>query len=303
MAHGSAPHHHHHHHTPDSSTRNIGLAFWLNLGFALIELIGGWWTQSLAVTSDALHDFGDALSLGLGYFLQRKSSTGPSEHFSYGMRRLSLLSAFISGVVISTGAVYIAIEAVRAFSEPREPHGWGMMGLAVLGIAVNGIAAWRLSHGQTQNEKVLSWHLVEDVLGWVAVLVGSIFITLFQWNWLDPLLALAISVFVFYNVLRSLKETVTLFLQANPNPEGLRQFRTHVEELPEVFETHDVHFWSLDGVRHVLSLHAVLHDLGKAEQVKEKIRNLGKSLGDCHVTIEVESTKEHCHNDCEHTHE
>lgn len=303
MAHGSAPHHHHHHMTPDASTRNIGLAFWINLIFAAIELVGGWWTQSLAVTSDALHDFGDAISLGLGYFLQRKSATGPTENFSYGMRRLSLLSAFISGVVISTGAAFIAIEAIRSFREPRDPHGLGMMSLAILGIAVNGFAAWKLSHGQTQNEKILSWHLIEDLLGWVAVLIGSIFITLYKWNWLDPVMALLISLFVFYNVLRSLYETVTLFLQANPDPDGLRQFRAQVEELPDVYETHDVHFWSLDGVRHVLSLHAVLNDISKAEDVKEKIRELGRSLGDCHVTIEVESTDEHCHNDCEHTHQ
>lgn len=304
MAHGSAPHHHHHHSTPDGSARNLGMAFWLNLIFAVIELVGGWWTQSLAITSDALHDFGDALSLGLGYFLQRKSSAGPSEQFSYGPRRLSLLSAIISGVVISVGAVYIAIESVREIwiGSGREPHGQGMMLLAVLGIVVNGYAAMRLSKGHTQNEKVLKWHMIEDLLGWVAVLIGSICIYLFKWNWLDPFLALGISLFVFYNVGRSLFETTNLFLQANPDPNALREFRLKVEALPEVFETHDVHFWSLDGVRHILSLHAVLHDLKHSEMVKEKIRELSETLGDCHVTIEVESTKEHCHHDCEHKH-
>lgn len=303
MAHGSGPHHHHQHSTPDGSVRNLGLAFWLNLIFALIELVGGWWTQSLAITSDALHDFGDALSLGLGYYLQRKSTAGPSEQFSYGPRRLSLLSALISGVVISVGAVFIAIESLRSFHDStREPHGQGMMILALLGIAVNGFAAWRLSHGTTQNEKMMKWHLIEDVLGWVAVLVGSVLISMFKWNWLDPVLALAISVFVLYNVIRALIETTNLFLQANPDPHGLREFRAKVEGLPEIFETHDVHFWSLDGVRHILSLHAVLHDLSTAEVVKEKIREVAKTLGDCHVTIEIESTAEHCHNDCEHVH-
>ena len=143
MAHGSHPHshhhhhHHHHHHTPDSSTRNIGLAFWLNLSFALIELAGGYWTQSFAVMSDALHDFGDALSFGVGYCLQRKSTQGPSEIFSYGLRRLSLLSALISGVVISTGSILIGYESILAIydfvttHQAREPHGAGMMGLAV----------------------------------------------------------------------------------------------------------------------------------------------------------------------------
>jgi cobalt-zinc-cadmium efflux system protein len=303
MAHGSTPHHHHHHHTPDVSTRNIGLAFWLNISFAAIELVGGLMTQSLAILSDALHDFGDALSLGLGWFLQHKSAQGPTENFSYGLRRLSLLSALISAIVISGGALYIVFESLASFNEPREPNGLGMMGLAVFGIAMNGFAAWKLGHGHTQNEKVMKWHLIEDVLGWVAVLIGSIFIYLFKWDFLDPLLAIGISIFVFYNVVRHLFDTTNLFLQGNPNPEGLRAFRTQVDALSTIYEIHDVHFWSLDGVRHILSLHAVLIDLAQPEEVKEQIRALSKLLGDCHVTIEIESMSEHCHNDCEHVHE
>ncbi len=305
MAHTHHPHHHHHHHTPDGSVRNLGLAFWLNLLFATVELIGGWYTQSLAVMSDALHDFGDAVSLGFGYVLQVKSVEGPSENFSYGKRRLSLLSAFISGMVISGGAIYIGYESLTSLisGEARDPHGPGMMALAVFGIAVNGFAAWKLSHGQTHNEKMMSWHLIEDVLGWVAVLIGSLLIGLYGWTWMDPLLALGISVFVLINVFKALSATINLFLQGNPDPDALRDFRTQVEALPEVYETHDVHFWSLDGVRHILSLHAVLHDVNQAEKVKELIRQKAKVLGDCHVTIEVESTAEHCHNDCEHDHE
>ncbi len=301
MAHGSHhhPHHHHHHSTPDGSDRNIGIAFWLNLIFAVIELIGGMWTQSLAIVSDALHDFGDALSLGLGYILQRISKRGPSENYSYGLRRLSLLSAVLSGVVISVGAIYILIEGYQRFFEPREPFGPGMAALAVVGIAVNGFSAWKLSRGHTQNEQMLKWHLIEDVLGWVAVLIGSGFIWVFNWKWMDPLLAMGISAFVLINVFRGLVKTVNLFLQANPNPEGLKLFRDQVEAMNNIEEVHDVHFWSLDGVRHVLSLHAVLIDLSKIETTKDDIRSLSHLLGDCHITIETESLDEHCKSDCE----
>lgn len=302
MAHGSG-HHHHSHGGSDHSTRNIGVAFWLNLFFAVIELVGGLYTQSLAVISDALHDFGDALSLGVGYFLQRKSSEGPSEHFSYGKRRFSLLSACISGMVISGGAIYILVVSVLGFNEPREPNGVGMFLLAVFGIAVNGFAAWRLGHGHSHNEQMLKWHLIEDVLGWVAVLIGSALIYLFGWVWIDPLLAIGISLFVLFNVSRHLIETVNLLLQANPNPDGLKGFRLQAEAIPEVSSIHDVHFWSLDGVRHVLSLHAVLKDLNHAGAVKNQIRNLSKTLGNCHVTVEVEGPNEHCHDDCEDPHE
>lgn len=307
MAHGSAHHHdhgphvHHHHKTPDTAARNIGFAFWLNLLFATIELVGGIYTQSLAVISDALHDFGDAISLGVGYVLQKKSRQGPTESFSYGLRRLSLLSAFLTGLVISVGAVYIVIEAVVSFREPHAPHGFGMMILSILGVVVNGLAAWRLGHGHTQNEKMMQWHLIEDILGWIAVFLGSLGILFFNWNFLDPVLALCISLFVLYNVIRRLGDTVNLFLQGNPNPEGLRQFRENVEKMNDVEETHDVHFWSLDGVRHVLSLHVVLVDTARAQVIKEDIRKLSHSLlGDCHLTIEIESQLEHCEDDCEH---
>jgi cobalt-zinc-cadmium efflux system protein len=302
MKHNSALHHHHHHSTPESTTGNIAIAFVLNLSFALVEFAGGIYTQSLAIMSDGLHDFGDALSLGLSYVLQRKSAQGPSEHFSYGLRRLSLLSAFTSGLFISVGAVVIFIEAISRFSEPREPNGAGMLVLALFGILVNGFAAWRLGSGASHNEQVLKWHLIEDVLGWVAVLIGSLFVWTLGWSWLDPLLAMGISVFVLYNVIRGLRQTVGLFLQQNPNPDGLRAFRQQVAELPGVVETHDVHFWSLDGVRHILSLHLVLKDIGQAEGLKEQVRHISRALGDCHVTIEIESTSEHCHNNCEHTH-
>lgn len=301
MAHGSSPHHHHHHSTPESATRNIGLAFWLNLIFAIVELVGGLYTQSLAVVSDALHDFGDALSLGMGYFLQRKSIQGPSETFSYGLRRLSLLSAVLTGMVISAGAIYILVESVLSFGQPREPQGGGMMLLALVGMAVNGFAAWKLSHGHTHNEKMMKWHLIEDVLGWVAVFLGGAGILFFELNWLDPVLAGLISLFVLYNVVRRLAESVNLFLQGNPNPTALRAFRDSVEALDLVEEVHDVHFWSLDGARHVLSLHVVVTDLSAAFVIKENVRQLSHALGDCHLTIEIESTREHCHDDCEDT--
>ena len=302
MAHGPHHHHHHSHGSGDSATRNIGIAFWLNLSFAVIELIGGLYTQSLAVISDALHDFGDALSLGVGYFLQRKSNEGPDEKYSYGKKRFSLLSACVSGLVISVGAVYICIESIMGFNEAREPNGLGMLGLAVFGIVINGAAAWRLGGGHTHNEQMLKWHLLEDVLGWVAVLIGSLLIYFLGWVWIDPLLAIGISVFVLYNVVRHLSSTINLFLQGNPNPEGLRSFRAHLKNINDITEVHDVHFWSLDGVRHILSLHAVVRDVARAEEIKKQIRELSKELGDCHVTVEVEAPGTHCHDDCEHVH-
>ena len=295
-----------HNHLPHShldSQRNLLVAFAMNLCFAAVELVGGLYIGSIAVLSNALHDAGDAMSLGVGYFLQRRAEQGPSEKFSYGMRRLSLLSAVISGLVICAGGAFIVYESILKIANPGEPKAGGMFVFAIAGIVINGIAAWRLGHGQTQNEKILSWHLIEDMLGWVAVLIGAICIWLFDWRWVDAALGLAISVFVSYNVLRHLVHTAALFLQGNPHPEKLREFRETILKFSDVLNLHDLHFWSLDGAHHVLSMHVVTSlPLTKSFELKNRIRKESFRLGECHLTIEVESPEDKCDDNCDDDH-
>ena len=164
---------------------------------------------------------------------------------------------------------------------------------------MNGFAAWRMGLGHTLNEKMLRWHLIEDILGWIAVLVGGALVWAFKWSWLDPILALGISIFVLTNVFRNLTSTINLFLQGNPDPAGLKAFRDQLTKIDNVAGVHDVHFWSLDGVRHVLSIHVVLKDASQAETEKAHIRELSRILGDCHLTIEIEGVNVACAADCE----
>jgi len=292
--------HNHPPHTHFDSQRNLLIAFIMNLILAAIEFAGGLWVGSVAVLSNALHDFGDAISLGVGYFLQRRSERGPSEKFSYGMRRLSLLSAFISGLVICGGAVIIIIESLEKFSNPGEPHPGGMLMLAIGGIAINGFAAWKLGHGHSHNEKMMSWHLIEDMLGWVAVVIGALCIYAFDIKWMDAVLGIAISIFVSFNVLRQLLKTCALFLQGNPDPLKLREFRDAILKIPEVLSLHDLHFWSLDGEHHVLSMHVVTSlPLTQSFALKNRIREQSFHLGEVHLTIEVESPDDKCIDNCD----
>lgn len=292
-----------HNHPPHShldSQRNLLIAFVMNLVLAGVEFAGGLWVGSVAVLSNALHDAGDAMSLGVGYYLQRRSERGPSENFSYGMRRLSLLSAFISGIVICGGAVIIIYESIEKISNPGEMNPGGMLILAIGGIAINGFAAWKLGHGHSHNEKMMSWHLIEDMLGWVAVVVGAICIYVFQIKWMDAALGIAISCFVSFNVLRQLVKTSALFLQGNPDPPRLREFREAILKLPEVLSLHDLHFWSLDGAHHVLSMHVVTSlPLEQSFTLKNRIREQSYRLGEVHLTIEVESPDDPCHDNCD----
>ncbi|MGE0762104.1 MAG: cation diffusion facilitator family transporter [Bdellovibrionales bacterium] len=302
-SHTHSAHGHHHHH--GGSVKRIKTALWLNMAFTVIEIIGGLWSGSVAVLADAVHDFGDSLSLGLALYLEKRSETGPTTNFSYGLKRLSLLSAAITGFVLITGSIFIGVEAVqRLLSGDHEPFGLGMMGMAVIGLSVNGLAAWRLMSGHTHNEKMLSWHLIEDVMGWAAVLIGSFFIHFAGWAWLDPVLALMISGFVGYNAIRNLLQVTLVFLQRMPHGLNRDTLKSELRTIAGVQDIHDLHAWTLDGERHVISMHAVLAVSADAAKVKREIRHLAGHHGSVHTTIETESAQEACVENCDdkHTH-
>ncbi len=292
--------HSHHHHTP---TKRIQVAFFLNLVFAIIEIIASFLTGSFAILADALHDFGDSLTLGLAWILQGLSEKGPDSAFTYGYRRLSLFSSLITGLILVTGSVYVLINAYQKFLNPSEIHGWGMLGFAIFGVAVNGYAALSMSHGKTMNERVLTWHLIEDVLGWAAVLVGSIFIIAFKWYWLDTALAVAISFYILWNVSKMLYGTGRLFLQTTPLNVNTENLKTQILSVNGVIDIHDIHFWSLDGERHILTLHVIADDnVRDFSRMKHDLRSIFKSFGKIHSTIEIELQSEKCSEDLEHHH-
>lgn len=264
--------HGHHHHNPSG---NIRTAFFLNFSFALIELVGGLWIGSLAIVADAVHDFGDSVSLALAWFLERFANRNKDERFHFGYRRFSLLSALISGGVITAGSAVIIYEAVQRFNDASAPAGIPMIGLSLLGVSINGFAAWRLSHGKTQNEKILTWHLLEDVMGWGVVLIGAIVITLTGVTWLDPLMAIGLALFVSLNVLKHLRDTAILFLQGKPRNFDENRFIEEALRVPGVERVDHLAVWSLDGETSVLSARLHLHSVRDPiliEEVKRKVR-------------------------------
>ena len=173
-------------------------------------------TNSVAIMSDALHDLGDSFSLGLAWFLEKFSSKKRTDQFSYGYKRFSLLGAFINAIVLLTGSIFILTKAIPRLVSPETTNARGMFLLAIFGIIVNGLAVYKTSKGKTMNEKVVSLHLLEDVLGWVAVFVISIVMMFTQVSLLDPILSIFITFYILRGVLKNLKATVLLFLQATP---------------------------------------------------------------------------------------
>lgn len=294
-------HGHHHHHHGDTSSKRIGLAFWLNFFFTIIEFIGGVLTNSTAIIADAVHDLGDSLSLGLAWLLNKLGAKQATTGFTYGYKRFSLLGALINAIVLLAGSVWVLFEAVPRLIDPVMPNTEGMIYLAILGVVVNGFAAFKLAAGETLNERVLNWHLLEDVLGWVAVLIGAIVMSFVDWPIIDPLLSIAFTAFILINVVRNLLETLKLFSQANPNPKLYQDVQDAICAVEHVANIHHMHLWSLDGESHVLTAHVELDDdFSDSEHyltIKEAINQAVAEFKIFHTTIELEFKSEACRLD------
>ncbi|CUA82420.1 cation diffusion facilitator family transporter [Pseudidiomarina woesei] len=290
-------HHHNHDHSKDMPSNRLGWAFVLNFVFTIIEFIGGFLTNSTAILADAVHDLGDSLSLGLAWVLNKLGKKQANQHFTYGYKRLNLAGAFINAVVLIAGSAWVLVEAIPRLWNPQMPIADGMIALAVLGIVVNGFAAYKLSEGKTLNERVINWHLLEDVLGWVAVLIVGIVLLFVDWPILDPLLSIGFTMFILVNVLRNLWATLKLFIQATPDKDTYRQVADALLELPHVADLHHLHFWSLDGEEHVLTVHLVLTenlDIEARSDLKQHIDNVLAPYALSHTTVELEDPDEAC---------
>ncbi len=290
--------HHHHHHSHDGES-NIGIAFLLNISFTIIELIGGYMTNSVAIISDAVHDFGDSISLGMAWYFQKISKKEKTDKYTYGYKRFSLLGAIINSIVLVVGSIYIITEAVPRLFAPQETSAKGMFALAIVGIIINGAAVLKTRTGDSINERVVSLHMMEDVLGWAAVLVGSVIMHFTGLTIIDPILSIGIAGFVLFNVYGNIKDVLPILLQGTPEHIDLNHIVEHVMELGEVEEVHDIHIWSLDEEYNIMTIHVVLKDWLEEEQIvklKSKIRSILEDEGVQHSTIEFESKNENFRN-------
>ncbi|MFO7256577.1 MAG: cation diffusion facilitator family transporter [Bacteroidota bacterium] len=293
MEHRHAHHSHHHHH---AGTRNLSTAFWINTAFALIELVGGFYTNSVAILSDALHDFGDSLSLGLAYVFQRKSLRERDASYSYGYKRFSLVGAVANGVILIVGSVFIVEESVARLVNPVQPDTRGMLAIAVVGLVANGIAMLRLRRGQSISERVVALHFVEDVLGWTAVLIGSVVMMYADVPILDPILSIGIALFILYNAYKNLRQSFRIILQGIPENVDVESVREKILDVPGVTGMHDLHTWSMDGQYNIMTVHVTVReeDFGKSNAIKKEIRKRLSKMNIQHLTIETEVEGDPC---------
>lgn len=290
----------HSHSHDENSSKRIGWAFFLNVGFTIIEFIGGVLTNSTAIMADAVHDLGDSLSIGLAWVLAKLGKKPASSSFSYGYKRLSLLGSLINGIVLIAGSSWVLFQSIPRLFNPEMPVTEGMLALSIFGIAVNGFAAFKLSKGKTLNEKVLNWHLLEDVLGWVAVFIVSVVLMFVEWPILDPILAISFTLFILVNVVRNVGATLKLFLQGVPDQTIAEKIEGKLKNIPEFKHFHHLHLWSLDGESHVLTVHIELAAYLSLEDQRDLKHRLFEALTEfelSHTTVEFELHNEPCRDE------
>ncbi|MEH0862438.1 cation diffusion facilitator family transporter [Halobacteriovorax sp. DPLXC-1] len=294
---GGHHHHHHHHHHGDMNGKNILIAFFLNASFAVIELIGGYLTNSVAIYSDALHDIGDSLALLFSYFAEKLSKKEADNQFTFGYRRFSILSALINGLILFSGSIFVIYEAVQRIMAPEPVQAMGMLWLALLGIVVNGVAAYRMSKTSGLNQKMVMYHLLEDLMGWVAVLIVSVILHFKPWYILDSILSILISFIILRGVYHNLKKVGLIFLQHFPDEIEMNTIKEEVEALELVKDMHAIKGWSLDNESFYLRFHILVAPETKARDLDILKQSIKEVLSSHHVvysTIEFESSTDCC---------
>lgn len=283
--------------------KNILIAFILNLFFSIFEIIGGFFTGSVAIISDAIHDLGDATSIGISYFLEKKSKKQPDETYTYGYARFSVIGSVITTLILLFGSVMVIYNAIMRIINPVEINYNGMIIFAIVGALVNFIAAYFTKDGDSLNQKAVNLHMLEDVLGWLVVLVGAVIMRFTDISIIDPLMSMAVAIFILINAIKNLKEVLDLFLEKIPNNISIEEIKEHLIEIDGVLGVHHIHIWSMDGQQNYATMHIVAEE--NSHTIKDKIREELREHGIGHTTLEIESPNDHCHEEhchIDHTH-
>lgn len=265
--------------------RNILIAFILNLGFALLEFMGGIFTGSVAIVSDAIHDIGDAASIGISYFLEKKSKTKPDEIYTFGYARYSIIGSLITIAILIFGSFVMIYNSIRRIILPTPIHYNGMLIFALIGVCVNFCAAYFTHGGESLNQKAVNLHMLEDVLGWIVVLIGAIIMRLTSFSLIDPLMSIGVSIFILTHAIEHLKEIFDLLLEKVPDNIDITELKMQLGNIEGLIHVENMHIWSIDRQHHYATMHIAAES--NPHKIKSEIREILQQYGIEHTTIEV----------------
>ena len=275
--------------------RNIFITFLVNLFFSIFEFVGGIITHSNAIVSDAIHDMGDALSIGIAFILEKKSKQKPDHKYTYGYTRYSVIGSFITTIVLLISSVLVIWHSIERIMNPVDINYNGMILFAIVGIIANSFAAFITREGDSLNQKTVRLHMLEDVLGWIVVLIGAIVMRFTDFVIIDPILSIGVAGFILYKAFGHFKIILDLFLEKIPDAISIDEIKEHLSHIDGVKDVHHIHVWSIDGVNNYATMHVIVDEVDN--KIKGEIREELEEHGINHVTIELELPGEHCHDE------
>ena len=267
--------------------KNILIAFLLNITFSVFEFFGGLFTGSVAILSDSIHDIGDAISIGVSWLLERKSKKQADNKHTYGYVRYSVLGGVITTTILLVGSILVIISAINRLFDPVKINYSGMIVFAIVGVVLNFVAAYVTKDGDSINQKSVNLHMLEDVLGWLVVLIGAIIMNYTDIRILDSLMSIGVALFILINSLKNLKEVLDLFLEKTPSNVDIEELKNHLLKIDGVDDIHHIHVWSIDGYNNYATMHIVTKSKD-VKKVKNEIREELEEHNICHAILETE---------------
>jgi cobalt-zinc-cadmium efflux system protein len=295
-------HDHGHDHTHGANKKALLISFIIITGYMIVEAIGGFLTNSLALLSDAGHMLSDSVSLGIGLLAFTLGEKVADYSKTYGYKRFEILAAVFNGVTLVLISLYIFYEAYHRFMEPPEVASTGMLVIASIGLVVNIIVAWILMRGDTEenlNMRAAFLHVLGDLLGSVGAIAAALFIIFFDWGWADPAASVIVALLVLISGWRVTKDAVHVLMEGTPKNVDLKDVIAAIERVEGVEKIHDLHVWSITSGQNALSCHAVVSDKLTIRESQELLRMIEHELehkGIGHVTVQLESS-DHPHDD------
>ena len=275
------------------SHNNILIAFLLNLFFSIIELFGGIFTNSISIISDSIHDFGDSLSIGISYILEKKSKKKPDNIYTFGYMRYSIVGAIITNTILIVGSIFVIINGIKRIINPVTINYDGMLLLSIFGILVNILAFYFTKDGHNHNEKSINLHMLEDVFSWLIVLIGSIVIKYTNLYIIDSILSICLAIYIMLHAFNSYKEILDIFLEKIPNNINIEELKKIILKIKNVKDVHHIHIWTIDGINNYATMHIVT-DSKDYNSLKKEIKDKLKEKNISHVTLEIEDEIDKC---------
>ena len=283
---------HDHHHAHSHADEMLSRAAITTVAFAAAEAVGGWWTGSLALLSDAGHMLTDACALLLGALAAWMARRPPSQRHSYGLGRAEVVAALVNASVMLAIVVALAWEAVLRFRQPSPVNGAAAAVIAAVGLAVNLWVLRRLApHRHDLNTRAARLHVLGDVLGSVAALASGAIIAATGWTPIDALASLAIAALITVSAVRLMRESLHALMEGVPHGLSVETIGAEMARVEGVLSVHDLHVWTLSGSRIALSAHVVVRSFGEWDRMLIDLQHrLHKAFGIDHVTLQPEST-------------